>query len=103
MVVGAPGGPTIINTVLQTILNVVDFKLNAQEAVDQPRIHHQWMPDEIRVERGISPDTMDLLRAMGHQVVPAVGFIGEIAAIVAEDGWLQGAADGRVEATAKGH
>ena len=66
---GSPGGPTIINTVLQTILNVVDFKMNVQDAVDQPRIHHQWLPDEIRVERGISPDTMDLLRSMGHKVV----------------------------------
>ena len=108
MVVGAPGGPTIINTVLQTILNVVDFKMNAQEAVDQPRIHHQWMPDEIRLEQGISPDTIELLRSMGHKVVPARSFIGEIAAIVARNdgqlaGWIEGAADGRVEATAKGH
>jgi gamma-glutamyltranspeptidase/glutathione hydrolase len=103
MVLGAPGGPTIINTVMQTILNVVDFNMNAQEAVDQPRIHHQWMPDEIRYERGISPDTLDMLRSMGHTVSEARGFIGEIAAIVSEDGWLQGAADGRVEATAKGH
>jgi gamma-glutamyltranspeptidase/glutathione hydrolase len=102
MVLGSPGGPTIINSVLQTILNVVDFKMNVQDAVDQPRIHHQWMPDEIRVERGISPDTIDLLQSMGHKVVEARGFIGEVAAIVAEDGWLQGAADGRVEATAKG-
>jgi len=108
MVVGAPGGPTIINTVLQTILNVVDFKMNAQEAVDQPRIHHQWMPDEIRLERGISPDTIALLRFMGHQVVQSQSFIGEIAAIVVRDGgarngWLEGAPDGRVEAAAKGH
>jgi gamma-glutamyltranspeptidase/glutathione hydrolase len=103
MVVGAPGGPTIINTVLQTILNVVDFKMNVQEAVDQPRIHHQWMPDEIRAEKEISPDTVDLLRAMGHKVVISPSYIGEIAAIVSEDGWLAGAADGRVEATAKGH
>jgi gamma-glutamyltranspeptidase/glutathione hydrolase len=102
MVLGSPGGPTIINSVLQTILNVVDFKMNIQEAVDQPRIHHQWMPDEIRLERGISPDTIDLLRSMGHTVVQAESFIGEVAAIVAEDGWLHGAADGRVEATAKG-
>ena len=103
MVVGAPGGPSIINAVLQTILNVVDFKMNAQEAVDQPRIHHQWMPDEIRYERGISPDTLELLGAMGHKLVPTNGSLGEIAAIVARDGWLEGAADGRVEATAKGH
>jgi len=103
MVAGSPGGPTIINTVLQTILNVVDFKMNAQEAVDQPRIHHQWMPDEIRLERGISPDTIELLRSMGHKVVESSSYIGEIAAIVSRDGWLEGAADGRVEATAKGH
>jgi gamma-glutamyltranspeptidase/glutathione hydrolase len=103
MVVGAPGGPGIISAVFQTILNVVDFKMNAQEAVDQPRIHHQWMPDEIRLERGISPDTIELLRAMGHKVVEGRSFIGEIAAIVARDGWLEGASDGRVEATAKGH
>jgi gamma-glutamyltranspeptidase/glutathione hydrolase len=103
MVVGAPGGPTIINTVMQTILNVIDFKMNVQEAVDQPRIHHQWMPDEIRLEKGISPDTIDILRGMGHTVVQTNGFIGEIAAILSEDGWLAGAADGRVEATAKGH
>jgi gamma-glutamyltranspeptidase/glutathione hydrolase len=84
-------------------LNVIDFKMNIQEAVDQPRIHHQWMPDELRVEKGISPDTIDLLRGMGHKIVPTEGYIGEIAAILSEDGWLAGAADGRVEATAKGH
>jgi gamma-glutamyltranspeptidase/glutathione hydrolase len=104
MVVGSPGGPGIISTVLQTLLNVVDFKMNAQEAVDQPRIHHQWMPDELRFERGISPDTLELLRGMGHNLVEAKEHIGEAAAIVVgEDGWLQGAADGRVESTAKGH
>jgi gamma-glutamyltranspeptidase/glutathione hydrolase len=104
MVLGSPGGPRIINSVLQTILNVVDFKMNAQEAVDQPRIHHQWMPDEISYEPGISPDTLDLLRGMGHTLKESNGHIGEVAAIVVgEDGWLQGAADGRVEGSAKGH
>ncbi len=102
MVTGSPGGPRIISTVLQTILNVVDFHMNAQEAVDQPRIHHQWMPDEIQVERGISPDTIDVLRSMGHDVVETPGSIGEAAMILVEDGWLQGAPDGRTEATAKG-
>ncbi len=102
LVVGSPGGPTIINTVLQTILNAIDFKMNAQEAVDQPRIHHQWMPDVLSLEKTFSPDTMDLLRAKGHQlrIQPA---IGEIAAILYDGTWLQGAADGRVEATAKGY
>jgi gamma-glutamyltranspeptidase/glutathione hydrolase len=70
MVTGTPGGRTIINTVLQTILNVVDFRMNAQEAVDAGRVHHQWLPDRITYERfGFSVDTIAKLRAMGHQVV----------------------------------
>ncbi len=65
---GSPGGPTIINTVLQVILNVIDFGMNIQEAVDWPRIHHQWLPDELVMERGFSPDTVALLKARGHHV-----------------------------------
>ena len=69
MVTGTPGGRTIINTVLTTILNVIDYGMNAQEAVDAGRMHHQWLPDRINVERlGISADTLALLRAMGHTV-----------------------------------
>ncbi len=69
MVTGSPGGRTIINTVLMTILNVVDFGMNAQEAVDGGRIHHQWLPDRINVERyGFSADTLAALRARGHTV-----------------------------------
>jgi gamma-glutamyltranspeptidase/glutathione hydrolase len=64
---GTPGGRTIINTVLLGILNVIDFKMNVQEAVDAPRFHHQWLPDRIRYEeRALSPDTLALLRARGH-------------------------------------
>jgi gamma-glutamyltranspeptidase/glutathione hydrolase len=67
MVIGSPGGRTIINTVLLTILNVVDFGMNIQEAIDAPRFHHQWLPDVIRYERyGLSPDTLALLTRMGH-------------------------------------
>jgi gamma-glutamyltranspeptidase/glutathione hydrolase len=102
MAVGTPGGPTIINSVLQTIVNVLDFHMNLQEAVNQPRIHHQWLPDELRMERGFSPDTVDLLKARGHQL-KFVTSIGEVAAIRSEDGWLEGAADPRTEATAKGY
>jgi gamma-glutamyltranspeptidase/glutathione hydrolase len=68
-VVGSPGGRTIINTVLQVILNVVDFGMNMQEAVDAPRIHHQWLPDVTRIEEGgVAPGTVAALEAMGHQV-----------------------------------
>jgi gamma-glutamyltranspeptidase/glutathione hydrolase len=69
MVTGSPGGRTIINTVLHTILNVVDFGMNAQEAVDAGRFHHQWLPDRITYERfSLSPDTLMTLRAKGHEV-----------------------------------
>jgi gamma-glutamyltranspeptidase / glutathione hydrolase len=71
MVIGSPGGRTIINTVLLTILNVVDFGMNIQEAIDAPRFHHQWLPDELTHERlGFSPDTLELLRARGHELRP---------------------------------
>src|SRR5206468_5658294 len=65
---GSPGGPTIINTVLQVIVNVLDFGMNIQQAVDWPRIHRQWLPDELRMERGFSPDTIALLESRGHKV-----------------------------------
>ncbi len=69
MVTGSPGGRTIINTVLLTILNVLDFGMNAQEAVDAGRIHHQWLPDRLSYEKfGFSPDTIALLKGMGHAV-----------------------------------
>jgi len=67
MVTGSPGGRTIINTVLQTIVNVVDHAMNAQAAVDAGRIHHQWLPDKVYFERfGLSPDTLRVLHALGH-------------------------------------
>jgi len=67
LVIGSPGGRTIINTVLETIVDFVDFKMNVQEAIDAPRFHHQWLPDRILYERyGLSPDTVALLRARGH-------------------------------------
>ena len=69
MVTGSPGGRTIINTVLLTILNVVDFEMNAQEAVDAGRFHHQWLPDRITYEKfAFSPDTLNILKARGHDV-----------------------------------
>jgi len=67
MVTGSPGGRTIINTVLHTILNVVDFKMGAQDAVDAGRFHHQWLPDRVTYERNaLSPDTLGILKGMGH-------------------------------------
>jgi gamma-glutamyltranspeptidase/glutathione hydrolase len=102
LVLGSPGGPTIINTVLQVMLNVIDFGMNMQEAVDQTRIHHQWMPDTLRIERTVSPDTVELLKQRGHDV-QLTNSIGDIAAIRVDGQWIEGAPDGRTEATAKGY
>ena len=97
LVTGSPGGRTIINTVLHTILNVVDFGMNVQEAVSAPRFHHQWLPDELRYERrGLSPDTLALLEQRGHRLV-ARGRQGAAQAIAvdAATGMLEGGADPR--------
>lgn len=101
MVVGGPGGGRIITSVLQTILNVIDFGMNVQDAVDAPRFHHQWKPDRITMERGFSPDTVALLRQRGHEVEVA-NAVARIFAIVVNGGWLQGAADGRSYGKAAG-
>ncbi|MCY4599132.1 MAG: gamma-glutamyltransferase, partial [Acidobacteria bacterium] len=106
LVTGSPGGRTIINTVLHTILNVVDFGMNVQEAVEAPRFHHQWLPDELRYERrGLSPDTIALLEARGHRLVERArqGAVQAIA-VDAETGILEGGADPRrAGSTAAGH
>jgi len=66
--VGSPGGPTIINTVTQVIVNIIDYGMNIQQAIDWPRVHHQWMPDQIVYEPyGLVPDVMNRLKSMGHQ------------------------------------
>ena len=67
MIIGSPGGSTIMTTVLQVIVNVVDFKMTIQEAIDAPRVHHQWLPDRLMYEeRALSQDAIDNLRALGH-------------------------------------
>ncbi|MGE5360322.1 MAG: gamma-glutamyltransferase [Bacteroidales bacterium] len=97
MVTGSPGGRTIINTVLLTILNVIDFGMNVQEAVDAPRIHQQWLPDRLEYERnGFSPDTLALLERRGHTLRP-VGAQGVVEAIVynVRENLLEGGSDRR--------
>lgn len=101
LALGSPGGPTIINTVLEVILNFVDFKMNVQDAVNWPRFHHQWLPDELRMEAGYSPDTVALLEKRGY-TVKREGSQGECAAVAFRDGWMEGAPDPRTEGTAQG-
>ena len=94
LVTGSPGGSRIITTTLQVIMNVIDHSLNIQSAVAAPRIHHQWLPDELRIEEGISPDTIKILQEKGHQVKqkPAMG---AIQSIMIKDGMMYGGADPR--------
>jgi gamma-glutamyltranspeptidase/glutathione hydrolase len=104
MALGAPGGSRIISAVLQVILNVVDFDMNVQDAVDAPRFHHQWQPDVLQLEQGISPDTIHLLEARGHETDHSPGVVlARVAAIVKPDGWLQGGVDGRGDGKAAGY
>jgi gamma-glutamyltranspeptidase/glutathione hydrolase len=104
LAVGAPGGSRITTAVLQVILNVVDFGMNAQEAVDFPRFHHQWQPDKLFLEPGFSPDTVALLKARGHDVDYRPGNVAAVVELIVNDkGWLQGAADGRRPGKAAGY
>ncbi len=102
LVLGSPGGPTIINSVLEVMVNAIDFGMNVQDAVNWPRFHHQWLPDVLNMEAGYSPDTVALLEKRGY-TVKRVGAQGEVAAIRFHDGWLEGAPDPRTEGTAEGH
>ena len=102
LVTGSPGGPTIINTVLQIITNVIDFEMPVGQAVEAPRIHHQWMPDILAYEYlGLSADTVRLLEGMGHTLMerPVDGAPyqgdGETIMIHPTDGRRLGAADPR--------
>ena len=96
MVTGTPGSRSIINTVLLTILNVVDFGMNAQEAVDAGRFHHQWLPDRISYERfAFSPDTLALLAAKGHTLREGGGQGAAQVIVVDQSDILEGGIDGR--------
>jgi len=103
LVLGSPGGPRIITTVANILINVVDFGMDIQSAVDAPRFHHQWLPDVIRIERGFSPDTISLLEKMGHQVDRQNYWSdGECIMIEPRTGERLGASDGRNNGKALG-
>jgi len=102
MVVGTPGGPTIMNSVLQAMLNVVDFKMTAQDAVAAPRIHHQWYPDQIFMEPGFSPDTIALLEARGHKIFFKASN-NDLNMILLDGAWMQAGVDPRREGKAGGY
>jgi gamma-glutamyltranspeptidase/glutathione hydrolase len=96
--IGSPGGPTIINTVLQVIVNVIDFGMNIQQAIDAPRFHHQWMPDRIQFEpMGINRDTRAALERKGHVFADKPGHMGDAEGVMIDPktGMRLGASDPR--------
>jgi len=104
LVLGSPGGPTIITTVANILMGVVDFGLDIQESVNAPRFHNQWLPDEIMLEDRISPDTEAILRNRGHKLaVRHMWGDGECIAIDPNSGERLGASDGRNNGKAVGY
>lgn len=103
MAVGSPGGSTIITTVLQIVLNVLAYDMDVRKAVSAARIHHQWQPDKLAVDRfGLDPMTMNELKRRGHQIEERSGWGNANAIVVLPDGSLEGAADPRGEGVAAG-
>lgn len=100
LVVGGAGGPRIISGILQTILNILDFQMPVQHAVDSPRIHHQWLPDELNVEATLSPETKKSLERRGHAIRER-NVLGLVQAIGAKRGKIAGASDPRKEERAR--
>ena len=106
LVLGSPGGPTIITTVANVLMGVVDYRLNIQQAVNAPRFHNQWMPDQIEMEAvGFSPDTVHILEHMGHTIKTARSYWGDAECIAIDEktGERLGASDGRNDGKAVGY
>ena len=102
---GARGGPRIITAVLQTVINVIDHDMNIQQAIDAPRVHQQWFPDEVLYEPyGMSPDTLAVLTGFGHKFAEKPGYIASATGImIAPDGVRLGAIDSRSDGAAIGY
>ncbi|CAM5783853.1 gamma-glutamyltransferase [Castellaniella caeni] len=94
LVTGSPGGARIITTVLETVVDAIDFQMNPAEAAATPRFHHQWWPDQLRVEKGFSPDTLRLLRGYGQHIA-VMPTMGRTQTVQVRDGLLYGASDPR--------
>ncbi|WP_439214164.1 gamma-glutamyltransferase [Duffyella gerundensis] len=95
LVTGSPGGSRIITTVLQMVVNSIDFGMNVAEATSAPRFHHQWLPDQLRVEKGFSPDTLRLLETKGQHVKVQAAMGSTQSIMIGPDGMLYGASDPR--------
>jgi gamma-glutamyltranspeptidase / glutathione hydrolase len=99
LVTGSPGGSRIISAVLQVVVDVLDYKMDVAAAVAAPRLHHQWMPDVVRVEQGFPQETLDALREKGHHVIEPLGQTSANSITVTPNGLL-GAPDPRTRGAA---
>ena len=95
MVVGTPGGTTIPTSVFQSIVNVIDFGMNADDAVNKPKFHHQWQPDIILVEKGFSTQVLDKLKSIGYKIVGPEQIGRTEMILIKGNGKIEAAADGR--------
>nr|HMT09835.1 gamma-glutamyltransferase [Pyrinomonadaceae bacterium] len=101
---GARGGPRIISAVMQSVMNVIDFDMDIQKAIDAPRVHHQWLPDSVMYEPdGISPDTTNILVGMGHKLGNAGNIASATGIMRTQDGVWIGAIDRRSDGVAVGY
>jgi gamma-glutamyltranspeptidase/glutathione hydrolase len=102
MVTGAPGGSRITTGVMEVILDVLDFHMNPQDAVDLPRFHEQWKPDVLYLQNGFPPQAAEALRAMGYDIKP-VGGVARVEAIVVNKGALEGGTESRLDGKVAGY
>ena len=102
MAVGAPGGSRITTGVMEVILDVLDFGMNPQDAVDLPRFHEQWKPGFLYLQNGFPPATADALKKMGYPIKPTGG-VARVEAIVAKDGQLEGGTESRLNGKVAGY
>lgn len=104
MAAGSPGGSTIITTVLQIVLNVLEYDMDAGQAVSAPRLHHQWLPDKLNVEPyGLDADTLEILQRRGDSIEGRSPWGNANAIVIRSDGSLEGAADPRGEGAPSGY
>ena len=94
LVTGSPGGSRIITTLVNVLVNVIDYRMNLAEAMAAPRIHHQWLPDEVRVEPGVRADIVSVLQSRGNRVARGEPWGSASSIMVTKDGLL-GVADPR--------
>lgn len=101
---GARGGPRIISAVMQSVINVIDHGMNIQAAIDSPRVHHQWLPDELMYEpEGISPDTLNILSSFGHKFSRPGNIAQATGIMIGDEGIRLGAIDSRGDGEAIGY